>query len=354
MDHGDGSIRRRALASGPDGVRPLSLEDAVARIRRGSAALARPGDDPTDVTPPNLGRSAEDGPEQGIVWIDIVRPTDDDGRMLRNDLKFHPLTVEDALFGKQHPKLERYPGYFFLVLYAARINAERNRPAFNEMHCFIGSHYIVTVRNDSVREVREQMARWRAGPQHYSTVGHLAHGLADAIVNSYFPMIDHFGTRVAATETEAYERPGDAMQHIMSLRRELLRFRGVVSPTRDVFSSLLRRDLPFLNPDLMPYFQDVRDHAVHVTEEIDMLRDLLSTAVGAQFTVTSNQLNQTVRMMTAWSIILMSMALVTGVYGMNFAHMPELDWHYGYAGALLLMLLTGGSLVMFFRRRKWL
>jgi magnesium transporter len=283
-----------------------------------------------------------------------VRPTETDGDLLRGDLGFHPLAVEDCLFGKQNPKLERYPGYFFLVLYAARINPERNRPAFYELHCFIGVHYIVTVRYESVREVRELIARWRATPQHYQTVGHLAHGIVDTLVDSYFPMIDHFSSRVAATETEAYEQPGDAMQHIMSLRRELLRFRGVVGPTRDTVGSLLRRDLPSLNPDLMPYFQDVRDHAVHVTEEIDMLRDLLSTAVEAQFTVTSNQLNQTVRMMTAWSIILMSMALVTGVYGMNFTHMPEVNWRYGYLGALALMLIVGGSLVTFFRRRKWL
>lgn len=349
-------MRHRAMASGPDGVKPLSLDEAVARIRRGTAATAaaQPAEGAGEEMVPTLGRASEHGPEQGIVWIDIVRPTEADGDLLRQDLGFHPLAVEDCLFGKQNPKLERYPGYFFLVLYAARINPERNRPAFYELHCFIGAHYIVTVRYESVREVRELMARWRAAPQHYRTVGHLAHGIVDTLVDSYFPMIDHFGMRVAATETEAYEHPGDAMQHIMSLRRELLRFRGVVGPTRDVVGSLLRRDLPFLNPELMPYFQDVRDHAVHVTEEIDMLRDLLSTAVDAQFTVTSNQLNQTVRMMTAWSIILMSMALITGIYGMNFSRMPELEWHYGYFGALLLMLIVGGSLVLFFRRRNWL
>ncbi|MEX1182790.1 MAG: magnesium/cobalt transporter CorA [Gemmatimonadota bacterium] len=289
-----------------------------------------------------------------LVWLDLVRPTEADGGFLRDMLRFHPLAVEDCLQGEQNPKLERYPGYFFLVLYAARINIERNRPAFNEVHCFIGPNYLVTVRQESVREVRELIARWRSAPQHYATVGHLTHGLLDSLVDSYFPMIDHFSSRVAATETEAYEHPQDAMQHIMGLRRELLRFRGVVGPTRDSLGSLLRRDLPFLNPELLPYFQDVRDHAVRVTEEIDMQRDLLSTAVEAQFTVTSNQLNQTVRMMTAWSIILMSMGLVAGIYGMNFVHMPELDWRFGYAGALLLMLAVGGALVGFFRRRRWL
>ncbi|CAN5763926.1 magnesium/cobalt transporter CorA [soil metagenome] len=320
-------------------MRATSLDDAAALIRHVRT---------TDIASAIADSTAE------MVWIDIVRPTEDDGRFLRDTLKVHPLTVEDCLHGEQNPKLERYPGYYFLVIYAARINVERRRPAFNELHCFVGPNFLVTVRHESMREVRETMARWRSAPQHFASAGGMAHGLIDAIVDGYFPMVDHFSERVAATESEAYEKPEDAMGHIMSLRRELLRFRGVVGPTRDTIGSLLRRDLPFLGPELLPYFQDVRDHIVRVTEEIDMLRDLLSTAVEAQFTVTSNQLNQTLRMMTAWSIILMSMTLVAGIYGMNFILMPELDWRYGYPFALVFMLGIGATLVLYFKRRRWL
>jgi magnesium transporter len=116
----------------------------------------------------------------------------------------------------------------------------------------------------------------------------------------------------------------------------------------------VRRDLPFLNPELMPYFQDVRDHTVRITEEIDVLRDLLSTAVEAQFTVTSNQLNQTMRVLTAWAIILMSMTLIVGIYGMNFVFMPELKWRFGYPFTLFLMVAVGMTIFLFFRRRGWL
>jgi magnesium transporter len=333
LQQADNGTRHRILIGDGSAVRPASLEAAMAKIQRGAAGLTE---------------------NTEVVWIDIVRPTETDATFLRDEMKFHPLTVEDCMHGLQNPKLERYPGYFFLVVYAARINPERNRPAFYEVHTFVGPNYLVTVRQESVREVRELMARWRSQPRHWNTVGHLAHGLLDGIMDSYFPMVDHFSARVAATESEVYERPQDAMQHIMSLRRELLRFRGVVGPTRDVLNSLLRRDLPFLNPDLMPYFQDVRDHSVRVTEEIDMLRDLLSTAVEAQFTVTSNQLNQTVRMMTAWSIILMSMSLIAGIYGMNFVHMPELQWRFGYTAAILAMFAVGTLLVLFFRKKRWL
>jgi magnesium transporter len=332
-----GATRHRALVRLAGHVRPATLAEAIEQLDR----------------TPDAARK-EASPDDPVAWIDIVRPTAEDAVLLRDTLRFHPVTVEDSLYGKQHPKLERYPGYFFLIVYAARINPERNRPAFYELHCFVGPNYLVTVRHESMREVRGLMARWRGAPEHFPTVGHLTHGMLDAIVDSYFPMVDHFSTRVAATESDAYVHPQDAMQHIMSLRRELLRFRGLTGPTRDMLSSLLRRDLPFLNPELTPYFQDVRDHAVRVTEEIDMLRDLLSTAVEAQFTVTSNQLNQTMRMLTAWSIILMSMTLIAGIYGMNFIMMPELEWRYGYPIALGGMVVVGAVLITFFRRRRWL
>jgi magnesium transporter len=341
--HGLG--RHRVIVADRHGARQSTLAEALPLLHlpapRGSTAAGE-----------SSPAQAPGGDER--VWIDIVRPSADDASLLRDTFHFHPVAVDDCMHGKQHPKLERYPGYFFLIVYAARINQDRNRPAFYELHCFVGPNYMVTVRHESIREVRELMARWRGAPELYPAVGHLTHALLDSLVDSYFPMVDHFNERVAATESDAYVHPQDAMQHIMSLRRELLRFRGLTGPTRDMLSSLLRRDLPFLNPELSPYFQDVRDHAVRVTEEIDMLRDLLSTAVEAQFTVTSNQLNQTMRMLTAWSIILMSMTLIAGVYGMNFVAMPELEWRYGYYIALGGMIVVGATLVTFFRRRRWL
>jgi magnesium transporter len=336
-EHASTGRGHRVLISDGSHVRTATLDEAVAVIQR-SAEYA----------------PAAPEVRADLVWIDIKSPTGEDGAFLRDTLHFHPLPVEDCLHGKQYPKIERYPGYFFLILYAARINPERNRPAFYELHCFVGPGFIVTVRHESMREVRQLMARWRGSADHFPSVGHLAHTLIDILVDSYFPMVDHFSERVAATEAEVYDKPQEAMQNIMSLRRELLRFRGLIGPTRDVLSSLLRRDLPFLSPELLPYFQDVREHAVRVTEEIDMLRDLLSTAVEAQFTVTSNQLNQTMQMLTAWSIILMSSTLVAGIYGMNFVLMPELEWRYGYVFALSIMMITAGVLVLFFRRRRWL
>jgi magnesium transporter len=325
----------RAFAALPTGVHAIPREQAGAMVR------ARP---PAD---------GEAGP--ALVWVDVSSPGAEEAEFLRSELGFHPLAVEDCIRGRQRPKLDRYPGYFFLVVYAASVNPARNRMALNEVHIFLGEHFLVTVHDYRIQEVGEILARWRASAERVRDVGALAHLLLDVIVDDYFPVLEHFADRAEKMEEEVFHQaaPTD-VSGIMGLRHELVLFRKVVAPQREVLSTLLRRDLPFLRPELLPYFQDVHDHTIRVTDEIDSLRELLSALLDAQMSISANQLNQTVRMMTAWSIILMSMALVAGIYGMNFAVMPELGWRWGYAFALALMAGIGSGILLFFRRRGWL
>lgn len=290
-----------------------------------------------------------------ILWLDVVGPEPEEGEFLRS-LGVHQLAVEDCLRGRQRPKVDRFGSHIFLVSYAAHINLERNRVAFTELHLILGNGFLITVRDHSIPEVRGVLARWRAAPSFFKDVGQLAHALVDAVVDNYFPILEHFGERVALLETEIFEEDQgqSAMQDILALRRELVLFRRVVGPERDMLGDVLRRDLPFINPELVPYFMDVRDHAMRIAEELDVLRDLLAATLEGQLSLASNQLNVTVRMMTAWSIILMTMAVVAGVYGMNFTHMPELNWRYGYLFAVILMASAGGGIFWFFKRKDWI
>lgn len=330
-------LNAHAFAARASGVHGIPMEEAVASIQ---------------ACPP---RGSDGHEEYPLVWIDVQQPDEPEAAFLRTQLGFHPLAVEDCLRGRQRSKLERYPGYFFLVMYSAGVNLDRGRVALNELHVFIGERYVVTVHDHKVPEVPEVLARWRSGPARFQSVGALAHALMDAVVDNYIPVLNHFAERAERIENVVFERADEAsMQEILVLRRELAAMRRVVAPERDILSTLLRRDLPFLSPELVPYFQDVYDHAVRETEEIDTLRDALSTTLDAHLSASSHQLNQTVRTMTAWSIILMSMAVVAGVYGMNFEVMPELQWRYGYAWALAFMFAVGGVLLLFFRRRNWL
>ena len=328
----------RAVAGLPQGVHAVSREQATELIR---THLAAPRDAAAD---------------ESIIWLDVSNPGEAEAAYLRDEIGLHPLAVEDCLRGRQRPKLDRYPGYFFLVVYAAAINPDRDRMALNELHVFLGERFLITVHDHKVEEVPEVIARWRASPGRMGAVGTLAHALLDAVVDDYFPVLEHFAERADQVESAVFASTGDGdvLPAILVLRHELVLFRRIVAPQRDVLSTLLRRDLPFLQPDLMPYLQDVHDHTLRVTEEIDALRELLSALLDAQFSTSATQLNRTVRMLTAWSIILMSMTLVAGIYGMNFRWMPELEWRFGYAWSLALMLVTGLLLILFFRRRNWL
>jgi magnesium transporter len=302
-------------------------------------------------------RDAEspDDPGSPLVWIDIACPGRAEEELLRDRLRFHPLAVEDCVRGRQRPKLDRYPGYYFLVLYAAAFNPQRERMALHEVHIFLGRRYIVTVHDHKVTEFGEVLARWRANTAAFNTVGVLGHAIMDSIVDHYFPVVDHFADRVEEMEARIFEGSDQGgLERLLNVRREMTLFRKVLGPERDLLSTLLRRDLPFLSADLLLYFQDVHDHLLRVVEELDTLRDLLTGAMEAQLSVVSNQLNITMRLMAAWSIILMAMALVAGIYGMNFRIMPELGWRWGYAWSIGLMLGIGATLYAYFRRKHWI
>lgn len=290
-----------------------------------------------------------------LVIIDVVRPGEAEAEQLRERLKLHPLAVEDVMSGRQRPKLERYPRHFFVVFYGAAMNRERRRVAFRELHLFVGPHFLVTASHHRIAEVRELVTHCRRHPTRYLTIGTLVHSLLDAIVDDYFPIVHDFSEKVTRLENETIEGAiQPSLQGVIGIRRELILFRRVVAPERDLVGNALRRDVMVLEPELVPYYQDLRDHLERLTEEIDTLRELLSTVVEARVSAASNSLNQTIRIMTSWSIILMSVTVVAGVYGMNFDRMPELGWRYGYVFALALMLGVGLTLFAYFRKRGWI
>ncbi len=335
LDAPEACTEIRAFASGPSGIHAVPLEQATETYRE------------------RCGPACEVETDE-IVWIDVVSPGEAEAKFLREEMGFHPLAVEDCVRGRQRPKVDRYPGYFFMVLYAARVDAAHGRMAMTELHLFLGKRFVVTVHDQKIDILGEVLARWRAAPAMLGDTGSLAHALLDSVVDEYFPVLDNFSERVEDLEDVMLESGDEErMKEVMALRRELTIFRKVVAPEREILIRLLRRDLPFLRPELMPYFQDVYDHTMRVTEEIDALRELLAAAVEAYHSSAANRLNQTMRVMAAWSIILMAMAWIAGVYGMNFKAMPELDWRYGYAWALGGMLTLGSVLFVYFRRKGW-
>ncbi len=278
-----------------------------------------------------------------LLWIDVNDPSPEEMVRVGEEFGLHPLAIEDAIRRHERPKLELFEGYIFIVFYALEMIGER--PTTREVNLFAGKNYLITVHEGDLAVISETADRWTDHVHEHGkpTVGLLVYAVLDAVVDGYFPVIDELAERIEDLEDD-----------IFRLKKDLLAVRRVVAPERDVMNVLVRRDAPLFSKREATYFQDVYDHLLRITDTVDTYREILTGALDANLSMTSYRLNATVKRMTSSSIILMSMGLVAGIYGMNFVNIPELDWGLGYVWALGLMAAIGGGLFMFFRRIDWL
>ena len=225
-----------------------------------------------------------------------------------------------------------------------------------EIHLFVGPSWLLSVCWSPMPMIEAVLKRFAGGKlSDRGSVGELVYALLDAAVDSYFPELDRISERIDALEDRILEGEADraSLAEILFLKRRLLELRRVLAPMRDVANSLLRRDLDLVDAATAPYYQDLYDHLVRVLDQIDLYRDLLAALLEARLTVASNGLNAIMKRLTAFTVVLMVPTLIAGIYGMNFDHMPELDWALGYPFALALMALAVVAAVTWFRRRGW-
>lgn len=290
-----------------------------------------------------------------IVWADVSDPTSEDFDELAKEFGFHPLSIEDCRNEHQRPKVEEFPGYYFIVLYEAELVLGR-RLELRELNIFLGKNYLVTVHSQPIRaiEVAERLwSEWTDLAERGT--GLLAYLLIDSIVDDYMPLLDALSDRMDELEDQIFvDSQAEALEEIFRIKKELLFLRRSVTPLRDVFNTLLRREQQIFSRETHVYFQDVFDHLIRVADTIDTLRDLLSATMDAYLSVSGNRMNMIMKRLTVISTILMSVTLVAGIYGMNFEFMPELKWRFGYVGALGSMLVIGIVIYLYFRKIKWL
>jgi magnesium transporter len=293
-----------------------------------------------------------------MLWIDVLTPSAEDLRLIQDEFGFHDLAMEDVSRQSQRPKIEIYDDYIVIIFYALLPGKESTETAtMEQLGMFVGSNYVVTVHDQVIPVLDETSARWCANVEQLgeSNIALLVYSILDAIVDGYFPIVDGISDRLDELENQIFTQFSVAsQQEIFRIKKELVTIRRVVAPERDVMNVILRREMPIFDTPVLVYFQDLYDHILRVTDAVDTYRDLLSSALDYHLAVTSNRLNQVMKTLTASSIILMSMTLVASVYGMNFIHMPELAWHYGYAYALGLMAAIGFTIFRIFRRIDWL
>ncbi len=296
---------------------------------------------------------------QHVFWLDVQHPTEQELTTIAETFQLHPLAVEDASHEHQRPKVEEYEHFFFLVFHTMNLNADTQELVTHELDIFVGQNYLITVHTEPIEALDEVEQRWKRSSTHLERgIGILLYSLLDTLVDHYFPVVDALVDQAEVLEarllagTEA-ARERQLILDLLALKKQFLAFRRIVTPERDVLNVLTNRDSPFFTEQVTVYFRDVYDHMSRLTDTLDLYRDQLSTIMSANLSIVSNDLNKVMRTLTAMSIILMFNALVAGIYGMNFEHMPELKWQYGYFVVLALMATVSTLLVLFFKHLKW-
>ncbi|MGA8991839.1 MAG: magnesium and cobalt transport protein CorA [Rhodoplanes sp.] len=290
-----------------------------------------------------------------VVWIGLYEPKRDLLVRVQRQFNLHPLAIEDAERAHQQPKLEEYGDTLFIVARTAQM--VDSRIGFGETHLFVGRGYIVSVRHGASTSYTQVRERCEAAPEALGQgEDYILYSILDFIVDNYAPVLDAITDEVECIEDRVLVKSlaSEDINRLYLLRRDLLRLRNAAGPLVEVCRRLEHSNLLPIDPIMRPHFRDVTDHIRRVESEIDTLREMLAFAFEAGLMV--GQMQQTVitRMLAAWAAILAVPTAVAGIYGMNFKHMPELEWEHGYFLIIGLIGLVCVSLFWWFRRLEWL
>ncbi|BCW46316.1 magnesium/cobalt transporter CorA [Arthrobacter sp. StoSoilB5] len=315
-------------------------------------------------TPHNLEKTFETLSEQGgMAWIGLYRPTRDEMTAVAHEFGLHELAVEDAVSAHQRPKLERYDNNLFTVLRPARYLDATETVEFGELHIFTGPNFVVTIRHaetGGVARVRHRLEQrpdlLRHGPEA------VLYALLDQVVDDYAPVVAGLENDIDEIEDQLFSGDTAVSRRIYELAREVIQFQRAIQPLPDIMVLLEKGFEKYgVDIELQRSLRDVEDHVQRVISRVNSFRDLLQNALTLDGTLTANRQNEAsaaqneqVKKISSWAAILFAPSFVAGVYGMNFDHMPELHWDFGYPMAIGLMFGAAVLMYLIFKRKGWL
>ncbi|HYN00577.1 MAG TPA: magnesium and cobalt transport protein CorA [Aestuariivirgaceae bacterium] len=290
-----------------------------------------------------------------VVWIGLFEPSADLLHRVQMQFNLHPLAIEDAGKPHQQPKIEQYGEVLFIVARTAQMLD--GRVAFGETHLFVGKGYVISVRHGasvSYAPVRERCESCPTVLSHGED--YILYAILDFIVDNYAPVLETIHQEVETIEDSILNKTLEhaAIDRLYMLRRDLLRLRNAAVPLLDVCQRLEHAEVLPIDASMQPHFRDVTDHVRRVKEEIDTLREVLAFAFEASLMTSQMNLGVITRRLASWAAILAVPTAIAGIYGMNFKHMPELHWEYGYFVVVAGILTICVTLYLRFRRNRWL
>jgi len=286
----------------------------------------------------------------GLHQVDIIEK-------LGSHFGLHPLLLEDILNTEQRPKMEDFGDYIFVVLKMLYHVEEKDEIEAEQVSLIFGSNFVISFQEhevdvfDPVRDrIRKKKGRVRKAGADY-----LAYALLDAIVDNYFIILENVGEKIEDTEQQLATNPTpETLQLIRELKKGMIFLRKSIWPIREVVSGLERGESSLIHESTGAYLRDVYDHTIQIIDTVESYRDMISGMLDIYLSSISNKMNEVMKVLTIFASIFIPLTFVAGLYGMNFEFMPELKWPWGYFAALGFMASIGISLVVYFRRKRWL
>ena len=291
----------------------------------------------------------------GILWIHFWQLAGEDVEILSQVFKFHPLAIEDCLHRHTHPKIEEYENCLFLVVYGPGFKGYEEDFSPWEHDIFLGENFLVTVHDQEsavVNQVRERVERNPAVAVKSPCM--LMYHLLDAVIDSYFPVLERLEQRLEGIEKQLFEHFSEAaLKRIFATKKEVLAIRRLLAIQREIFSTLTHRELRYVKAPTQTYLRDVYDHIIRLFDSLEIMRELLFSALEAYTSQVSNKMNSIMKTLSIVATIMLPLTLIASIFGMNFTVIPGLESALGFWGTMGGMGALGAWLVWYFKKKGW-
>ncbi len=299
-----------------------------------------------------------------FLWVDLEAPTPEETKYVLEDVfHFHPLSIEDCVTASPSPKVDeyspkeqdRFTPYLFIVIHAVDYSRKDGVFATSELDFFLGRNFLVTYHTGPLRSVAQTEERAvKATTNIARAPDRVAHTLLDSIVDNYKPALDELSLEIAELEQHALQHPtAHILNKILQTKKEVVHLRQIIGPQREVLARFARGEFKLIRAHLVPYYRDVYDALFHISELAQAYADALTGILQVYLNMSSNRTSEVVKLLTMITVITTPLMMVGTWYGMNFRHMPELDWRYGYTAAFGLTLVSTLATYWYFKKKKW-
>ena len=295
-------------------------------------------------------------PSWPVTWIDVVGLDPATVRAIGKRLSIHPLVLEDMLNTRKRPKFEVFPDYVYLSLKTIGFEESEERLRVEQVSILLGEHLVISIQEapgDILDPVRERIRR--DGRIRHLGAGYLAYALVDVVVDGYYGVLERLDERAEFLEEQVLVQPTpETLRDVHQLKRAMVDLRHVLWPLRELVLRVERVETPLIDQSVIIFYRDIYDHTVQMIETIESLRDVVAGMLDIYLSSVSYRLNEIIKVLTLFSTIFMPLTFIVGVYGMNFRYLPELEYRWSYPILWALMIAISVTMLLYFRRRRWI